>query len=522
MYKGVKSLIEEKTKRSELSELALFQPEFVNVWDVGVNRSLYQFLGCTASHCDRLVMVVFIDLERDVPRLNDPPDMPSKGYFTRGDDKLVMRIHSRLRYLLLMAGLKRWFNPDRSSPVAPEALIVGTYTKEFGSLSGGKKLKEAVEFLQRSVLVEADKMGISGVIDPNVLPFCSDANIYDDELNKLKVAIQELVSSQENYNTSLEANGMFLRSILYGQEKGLFASYNSVSKLALNCGIFFENDLDQFLLNLRNTGSLVIFPRSVNGFLHENIITDVVKPLKLLDKLHYLKVYRDLEKIGPIEKKDVELYQFGFISRKLASQLLQDESTETFLQYLSNCEICVSVAFSGDPDIYFFPSIRLKADKSPPHRESLFIKYESTFLHSACFTLFVKYLKKYFEVPSEARLAHTEEYNTLLFKYYETPSSSATDVQIILHEKKHVIEVRIDELKKDVKLDLCSKFARLSSTVFEHVHKNLQPLKYQLSIMCPEEESHFVPFFLAYHGTPYCKQCNQSVNIKDNRSCWLC
>ena len=525
VYKAIKGLIEDKAKVEGLSELALFHPRFVNIWDLGVNRAHYHFLASGASQCERLVIVLFVDLEKDVSRLDTPPDIAGKKPYTqRGDDKLVMKILSRLHYLLLLAGFKRWFNRSSLNPKAPEAIIVGLHTKEFATISGGKKLAETVDHLQRAVLVEADKMGISNVLVPKVPTFCSNANNQSDELNKLKATIEELVHSQDHAVTVFDAKCMFLRSLMYGDDKPMLIRRKDVARLASKCGIYFEDELDDFLRNCRDTGSLLFYPKAMNRFLYDNIALDVLKPLRLLDRLYYLLTYSaDATKgIGTLATEDIEQYRYGIISKKLASRVFKDEDVDSFLLYLSKSQVCVDISLSGHQEKYFFPSIRTSVDMSAPNKYSLFIKYDNEFLHSACLTLFVKFLNEFFLVPSEALLSHTKDYNTVLFKIYETPSTKPTDVLVISHIKRSLVEVRITDLEEKVNLELCSKLVHLSHKVFQHLGEHLQYLKFSLCVRCPVDDSHFAQFYLRYHQSEiYCQDCKKSVLIADSRICWL-
>ena len=527
VYEAIKVLIEEKAKSSSLTELALFQPSFINIWDIGVNRALYEFLASGAAQCERLVMVLFIDLERDVPQLDTPPDMiGKKSYVDRGDDKLVMKIHSRLRYLLVLAGIKRLFSSDSSSINAPEAIIIGLHTKEYASLNGGETLQQKVQLLQRAVLVEADKMKISSVIDPKIPTFCTNAINESDELNKLKLIIEELVDSQPEYDTFFKADNMFLRSLLYGEDKPMSVSRSTISRLASKCGIYLEDQLDDFLTNCRNTGSLMFYPRSTNNFLYENITLDVVKPLKLLDRLYYMPTLVESGVIiPPIGIEDTEQYSYGIVSKKVLSKLFYDvEDIDEFLQYLLNLHLCSRISLSSQEEKYFFPSVRIAADMSCPQSHSFFIKHTSDFLHSACLTLYVNFLPNFFLVPSEAVISHTEHYNTVLFKVYKTPSSLPTDVLVISHLKQSLVEIRIADLENNINMELCSRFVRLSHMVFQHVSNHLQFLKFELCINCPKDKDHFAKFFLRYHhhgNEVYCKDCTTSIPITDNRLCWL-
>ncbi len=519
IYKAAKSLMEDKAKSNTLSDLALFHPTLINLWDVGVNRAIYHFLAGEASQCKNMVMVLSLDLERDAFNLDTPPDLSGrKRYSQRTDDKFVMKMLPRLRYLLLFAGFKRWFNRSSVNSKAPEVIIVGLHTKEFASLDDGKKLQNAVGLVQRAVLAEADKMKISDALVPKVPTFCTNAENHSEELRKLKATIEELVESNGSGNVEFEAKHMFLRSFMYGEEKPMFIKRKDVYALGKKCGIYFQDEIDEFLELYRDSGSLMFYPKAMNRYLHDNVALDIVKPLCLLDRLYYLLIYTGTKAVGSLMKEDVEHYPYGMVSGKLASKLFKGEDVALFLAQLENVGVCVDISLPGQ-QMYFFPSIRTSVDASQPSKYSLFIRYDCEFLHNSCLALFVKFFKEFFKVPSEARLSHTKEYNTVLFKIYEPPSS---DVFVICHDKDHMVEVRIPDLEEQSKLGLCSKLVNLSHSVFQHLAEHLQFLTFNLCIQCPENESHFVPFYLRYHTRDiYCKHCEMLVSCADNRICWL-
>ena len=528
VFKGIKAVVDERVKNNTLSELALFKPVFVNVWDCGVNRALYQFLPGIASRCKRLVMIIVIDLERDVPHLNEPPELKGMSpYKERGDDELVMQLHSRLRYLLFCAGVKHWYNRDQAFTKAPEAVIIGTHTKKFAESNGGQDLKEAVGLLQRSVIAEADKMGIANIIDPNIVTFCRNSDDNDGELNKVKATIECLISSQINFDTSFKARYMFLRSIFYPESsKSSIVPYDLISNIAFKCGVYSQNELDNFLLELRNVGSIMFYPEMRAPFLRENIVTDVIEPLKRLDTLFYFEHYNKestLDKSG-----DLDLYRRGLVSKQLATTVFTDGPPEVFLEYLITCEDCAEVDLPGLGEFYFFPAIRTGFDRSFPNCTSMFIWYGcNSFVQIDSLILFVKYFSKVFKVPTEAQLEFTYEYNTLSFKYQESPSSDGVEVKVIFQKDK--FEVRIPSLQSTnstLNMSLCSRVIQLSTMVFSHISSYVQNLDFKPCIMCPESDSndepHFIQFFVTYRlKDVFCKVCNKNIIVKDNRSCWL-
>ena len=528
VYKDVIALLQKEKKRDGLTQLALFQPAFLNLWDVGVNRSLYQFLPELSGRCESLVILDVLDLERDVPNLDDPPVLSNDLYKQRGDDKLVMRIYSRLEYFLFYAGLKCWFNKNPAAMKAPEVTIIGRHTQEFAERDGGVMLKETIHQLQFRINALASKMGIANVIDVNIVTFCTDGDneSKEKELSRLKQVIEKLISVQPGYEEPFDAKWIFFRSLFY--------NYNHVTiprdvlvKDALSCGILTQRELEECLLAFRNIGSILYAPELDCSFSKNQVSVDVCCVLENLDKLFYLHYYESVGKlsISPEYQKDMRLYGYGLVTKALANEIFTKQESESYLEYLIACEVCARVTVDGE-ELYFMPAIRCKNRMSSMNKSSLFVQYHCHYAQCDQLVVFQNYIAKIFKLPDKIEFLPTKEFNVFSFKYTNTSEKVSVQIEVIYHTS--IIEIHVsDNNGKDtnpLNLSLCSKLISLCKNVYDHICSNIPDLAFDFSVMCPNStpnEPHFINYFINYPDSPtiFCSHCKK--DIKSDFTLWL-
>lgn len=529
VFKGVKALIEKESKQNNLVELALSSPTFINLWDVGVNRALYQLLPGVASRCKRLVVVDVIDLERDVPNLHKPPEAFPDEAVKRGDSEIVMKLHSRLTYFLMFAGLKRWFNPDPSTSLSPEVTIIGTHTQSFASRDDGKHLDKAKQTLHHAIMHAATKMGIMYVIDPHIITYCTNKRDNTDDLNKVKDTIEQLIQSQADFQTDVSAKYIFLRSLFYDSSQ-LVTHREEVARKAYQCNLLDDKEIEKCLIEFRNAGSILYYPNLLPPPVRDQIIFNVVNIVQVLDKLFYLEYYNNegtLSLAGQ-SPRDMELYKYGLLTESLAERIVGKRYCHMFLDYMISCEVCTVVEVSSQK-LFFVPTVRNDFDASCPQKPSMYITYNIAFLQYDSLSLFPKFLHTVFET-SEAQLVKTTQSNMFSFNYYPSLSSPPSQVRIIYH--KDVVEVCVPSLQTTFNSYLSSGIIALCTKVFDHLSTYQQSLRYKLCIMCPNTyesvKHHYVPFYVGYrpnHKELYCNDCKGNIGTTDKdisaAACWL-
>ena len=525
-----------------MTQLALFQPLYMNIWDVGTNRALFsQLLPVVAGHSKQLVILNVIDLERDVPTATvEPPRMSYERYQQRGDDKIFMQLYSKFEYYMLMAGLKKWFNPD-DAPTDEQyhVTLVGTYTKQFLTEKGEEGIKTLVDSLRKQVLLWAAEFGISSIINPIVLTFCIDGDkaLKDRELLAVKESIQSLVKAHAKDAAILKsfpAKWSFLRSILYNPTS-LSVSFKHLSVLARSCGIYTDDSLKECLLVFRNIGSIIFNPEMDPRTEQLLIIIDVPRMIKFLDRLFYIEHYHSTGalSLSTEEKQYLNYYRHGLVTTNIAEKLFTKSEYQTVLWCLSFCKVAVQVEVNKK-QLYFMPSLRNKANTSSPRQLSLYVQFDRHYFQSDQLVLFHDKLTKAFPLPDSVEIDPCDEFNMTRFKYKSgSDSNSSLIIEIIYH--KSVIEVRVlasdshDEEQGLLNISLCTKILNLCKLVYDDVCKNVQiGLKYHFCLFCPRNNPdsvspHYVKFKPGESKSLHCNECEADVKelIKDDRLLWI-
>jgi hypothetical protein len=528
IFKNVQSILQKEKRKDGLMQLALFQPTFVNLWDLGVNRSLYTLLPEVARYCEHLMILDVLDLEKDVPKLDEPPVISSRYCRDRGDDELVMRLYSRLEYLMLFAGVKRWFNNNPTAIRAPEVTIIGTYTNEFAQRDNRRQLNESIKQLQSRITATAVKLGIDRIIDAHIVEYCidGDKDCQDKELTILKETIEKMVSGQPNFEISIDANWMFFRALLYNSNTTV-VSVDSLYKEAHLCRIS-KDRLNDCLVSFRNVGSLLYAPEKEKSFAHCHVLLNIPHLLKLLDRLFYIEYYqKDKETdLSPTEVQDLEWYKLGLVTKDLATALFSKNESDNLLEFLINYRLCTHLKLKGI-NYYYMPSLLKKYHSSRLHLTSLYVQNFNHYGRCDEFLHFHRYLPKIFNSSDEeTQFIPGEEFNKYSFTY--TTQNKTKMVDIIYHKTFIEVHVTSDDNSQDkvLNVDLCKKLINLCKEVYDDVCSNTMYLTYDLSIICPYSDNfidkpHFIPFYENYTTTLYCKTCCREVSIDDDRLTWL-
>ena len=300
IYQAVKGYVEKAKKDNTIVDLALSRHIMVNIWDLGVNRALYDIFPSMACYSDSIVVIDVCDLERDVPNLNRPPDLSKKDdYSAWKDDRSVLQVESRLYYLTLMAGVKQWYSSDTQGGMVPQAVLVGVHTKEFRERNDGKDLETALKRLSQRVSDQSTKLGITDTIESDVVAVCIDeehGEAAEKEIKKFKEAIEKIMLAQSNIETSFPVSYMFLRSLFYKHESSHILK-SEMAAVGRSCGILLEQSFHELLESCRNVGSVMFFPELAVSPASAHVILKVAEFVGQASKLYYLQRHVDQNEV---------------------------------------------------------------------------------------------------------------------------------------------------------------------------------------------------------------------------------
>ena len=107
----------------------------MNIWDLCVNRTVIPFLYRFCGHILRNYMLLFLDLDRDIDYLHEPPSV---------HDPLVMNWRSRIQYLVRSCQLSK--GNKKKFPCKKK--IFATYSKNNENEDGVNEAKKSPDTLK--------------------------------------------------------------------------------------------------------------------------------------------------------------------------------------------------------------------------------------------------------------------------------------------------------------------------------------------------------------------------------------
>ena len=241
----------------------------INIWDVAVNKTVYYFLTALQGRLYNSHMWLFLDLERDLQELDEPPELPreSTGEVSK-DGAVLMKWRPRLHYLLRSCRMSENLNGNRKK-------VCTLFAKHSGTFNGD--LQEKVEELEDKVLQAAKVIGVSSLLQEKI----EVTNLVGDSGNndysrRLYHKFQQIIC--ETPYKDIPLSWVFLRSLFYYSQRK-FISKHELTEKAKQCGID-EESLTEFCKFYTSFGS--IFDLSLVSSEYQYVI---VKPMGFLSHL---------------------------------------------------------------------------------------------------------------------------------------------------------------------------------------------------------------------------------------------
>ena len=293
----------------------------INIWDVAVNKTVYYFLTALQGHLYNSHMWLFLDLERDLQKLDEPPELPT-GEVSK-DGAALMKWRPRLHYLLRSCRMSENLNGNRKK-------VCTIFAKHSGTFNGD--LQEKVEELEDKVQQAAKVIGVSSLLQEkievtNLGDSGSSMCTIDDSSHCLYDKFQQIIF--ETPYEDIPLSWVFLRSLFYRSQK-IFISKQELSRKAEQCGID-EESLTDFCKFYTSFGS--IFDLSLVSSEYQYVI---VKPMGFLSHLDTFLNPTDymLQKYSTLN--------YGLISQK-ACKNAYGQDWSAFMEALVCIDLAVKV-----------------------------------------------------------------------------------------------------------------------------------------------------------------------------------
>ena len=342
----------------------------INIWDVAISKTVRHFVAALQGNLYNNHMWLFLDIERDLWQLNQPPKI-TEGQ--EGDHKDGAHVFTkwgpRLHYLLRACKLSEGKDKKRRQCTV-FAKHTGAYNKE---------LQDKIEDLKEQVQATARHIGVTPLLEEKIETINlqeEGPGDIDDYSYRLNQKFQNVIC--ETPFEDVPIAWVFLRSFFYRYKK-IFISKKDLKDMAQECGIKAESFQD-FCKFYTSFGS--IFDLSLVNPEYQYVIVMPVEFMKALDTLLYpdeslLQCYPSISWGFVPEKACREVFKgewFAFMDA-LISLNLAAKVTSGYLEVPAHCKIdrqdtlyYISISRKGplivDPDPH---SIHVITSIDTPH-----------------------------------------------------------------------------------------------------------------------------------------------------------
>jgi hypothetical protein len=463
----------------------------VNVFDIGVNKGVYEFLKAIGGREKRLFLINVLDLflsdEKRMTSVLDPADYPdqyAKSQISFFQDRTVLQQFVN--------------NMEAASLSEPQAtsntLIVGTHADKFDSPSEcTKRQKEVSDLLEKY----GTDMGYKSDTFSHKM-VAVDAQHGDCQ--EVKNTLCRMIDDKK-FGIDLPVKYIFLRYVLH-QTKKLYLPRDEIKCYARKCG-FRNDEIDHFLIVYRSCASIFAYSDK-NHFLYSYVILLPIKFMRDLDKLYCIQ---EDQTVSPEVKRFAKC---GMLSEDVLKGLWKSFDDKPMPRWDFNINVLKSVLLLVDVSRskFFCPSLRLEHSNDLLHPDSLIISSAAAFTSSCLQCAFVKHLcSKHLRLDEECPY-----YDSL--KFFDSKEARILirffqDFIEVFVEPSNISATHADELYSMLKTE-CAVIMKES--------KKFNSATYNFSINCPRSslkplEPHFAKFdILDASSNPWCIKCNDEVH----------
>ena len=341
----------------------------INIWDVAISKTVRHFLAALQGHLYNNHMWLFLDIERDLERLNQPPEIKEGHDGDRKDGAVLMKWRPRLHYLLRSCKMSEGKEKKRRQCTV--------FAKHTGAYNG--ELQDKIEDLKEQVQATARHIGVTPLLEEKIETINlqeEGPGDIDDYSYRLNQKFQNVIC--ETPFEDVPIAWVFLRSFFYRYKK-TFISKKDLKDMAQECGMN-EESFHGFCKFYTSFGS--IFDLSLVNPEYQYVIVMPVEFLKALDNLLYpdeslYQCYPSIAYGVVPEKACREIFKGDWLAfmDALVSLNLAAKVTSGYLEVPANCKIdrqdthyYISISRKGplimDPDPH---SIHIITSIDTPH-----------------------------------------------------------------------------------------------------------------------------------------------------------
>ena len=517
--------------KSSIEKVLSGSLSLINVFDIGVNKAVYEFMMAVGGRNRNLMLVNVLNLFKyNKESLLDPLDLSDrehKGRYTESQASMYSDHTALHHFVHRMEAAALCLDPhttiedtasekhgtkstssSHSHSKDPNAIVVGTPTESSSSSSSRSKNPNTIivgthadKFVTEAECSERRKEVMDLIKDYsdemcvpdsayNPVIFSVDAT-NPETCKSLKRAIVDLLDqNKSSFKIDLPVKYVFLRYVLYST-KNVIMSREKLVEYAQKCGIAGESEVTSFLSIFRDCGSIISSPYH-REFLYNYVILLPIEFLRHLDKLFCVSNDDSI----PNELRTPT--KFGIVSKDLVRSLWQgsfssvQSYSDLYVKVLQNVGLLFMLG-----DKYFAPSLRLQHDLAPVKSSSLVIL---TDMSLAPFSMkqcqFVQYLTSQYK----ENMSLNEDcpyYNSLVFSWKKDLQEATinirffhSSIEVSVKPRNDAASENLSTLYSSLKTDCVAIMNRICA------RKNS---KYYFAIVCPYsrgnvKSQHFVKF----------------------------
>ena len=327
----------------------------MNIWDIQLNRAVLHSLSAITGRLHESHSYLFVDLQADVPRLLDPPNISTEQEKT-GDTHL-MRYRSRLEYLVRSATVAMSSSERKSKACTIVAVHDGTLKKE--------RIDSLCTKLQEALLKETKEMNLGKLIDQEIL-------VLDYNSPKCSKLLKQHI---DEFLLKLSSKGKFLPSWLFLLDTlkslgKMFIKKAELEEMAKECRIVGD-ELEQMLIRFTAFGSVIYIPD-----------IDFLKHIIILQPEAFVQQLRKL--YSSEESKEIKLHsRYGILTGEAAEEIF-GHAASTYVQILRSAQVSLLLPThqvqnvcdikTKASSVDYIPSVRVMPEKTTCDTSSLHLR----------------------------------------------------------------------------------------------------------------------------------------------------
>ena len=452
-YEDVDTLLHQGDLNPEIKRILPSGITTVKVIDTSMNVGVYDFLALTARYCHRQFGFAYLDLERDVPSLQLPPEINPQ----QPSEKNPLKSATRIYYLVRFAAVTYF------SASCPSTLFIALHDGKLSQSDVDSKLQD----LKKAIRDEIGRQGLPQEMVCDIIA----VNRRDESSANFKRELEKIVMKRHSAMIDLKLGWVFLRNFLRNSSKfsgKLCISLKELQPLAKEVKI--DSDFDDFLKVYTECGSFLYIPE----ILPKHVI---LRPRVFINHLQSL-YYFDGSENGLMTMSEVQNKLGEEVVRVVIPAVCNSglgvevpKSRIVFQERTSKKSDGIPILRKTSELFLFIPYARMGEASYKKEHSSLFIVYQSKTIPS---NMAGKFLK---ELLSISKLISTPENNAISVKL------DHADVTLTLLFHPKYVELKLHPFISELS-SICRTILQSISKALSNIIVFFPDLTYKFALLC--------------------------------------